>query len=428
MAEAAVAPPPAPAPAPAPAPPSEVPLLTKGPNMDAAFADLAKRGREADAKQSPVPPHPAQAKKEPPKPKADAPPAPVEEPVTDPVKPDEPPKPAEQPKAGEPPKQKRPSDILREQLNATKSERDALRKELETLKAPKEDPEKVELKTKWEAVNKQMKELENELRFSNYERSIEYRDKYLKPFQDAVQAGRGKVQSLDVVRRAIPDELGNDKVVQEGRPATAEDFDRLMFLPSDRDARQLAKQLFGEDAPIAMQHREKVLELNQLRQGVLDDYKKNGEAREKELNEIRSKQTSDFKKFQAELRKTNETSFLEKNPELAKVADDDKAGADILARDIQVTDLLFTDNDMSADKLTTLHAEMRNRAARFGYLQHLYRQQNKKLEEALTRLKEYEDTEPEAGDGAPSRTEPDVSNGTMASAMAGLAKIAKPRT
>lgn len=349
----------------------------------------------------------------------------------------DPPKPAETPETpapGDPkdqPRAKRPSELLRAELDKQKARAEKAEKRIAELEAPKDDPEKVELKTKYESADKRLKELENEIRFSNYERSEEYQTKYLKPFQEAILMGRKKIEALDIAERTVPvtDPATGEvtqKIIQKARPATAEDFDRIMTAPSDREARQLAKQLFGEDAAIAIQHREKVLELNQVRHGKLEEYKTQGAEREKQLAEAREKQTRETRELQANLRKNAHAKFIEKYPEVAKADDGDTDGANILSNDIGLIDQLFAENNFPPEKLRHLHAEARNRAAHYGYVVHKNKALTKQLAELQEKLKQYEESDPGEGEGRGPRPKTVESAENMMGVLGKLESIAKP--
>lgn len=327
----------------------------------------------------------------------------------------------ETPKAVGADKPKKPGDFLREAYAKEKAEREKLQKEVEALKAPKEDPEKLELKTKYEAAEKKAIEREERLRQVEYEKSDEYSEKFLKPYQDALALGLHKVKSFDVVEQTVtklnPDTGENEtRVLQKERPATDDDFLQICREGDDREARKLAKWKFGSDANEVMAHREKVLEANRQRHGALEDFKKNGAEREKIGNEQRAKQQKEFADFQAKLRETHYPKWAEQNKESVTLDEADTDGKSILERDRSVTDKLFSaDHGFSKEKQVELHAAMRNRAAHYGVVQHKLKLAQKQISEMAAKLKGYEESEPGEGTGNQAK-----SNGAPADTMRGV--------
>jgi len=395
----------------------------KGSNLETAFSGLDKFAKEPSADPGgKIPDGPGAPKKAPTK-AQEAPSKPPEAPSKEldaakaPIEDDPPKEPAkEEPGKADPAKPKRPSDFMREEIAKQKQRADALEAKLKALEAPKEDPEKVELKTKFESTQKQAQELENKLRQVAYEQSQEYTEKYLKPFQDAVAVGRNKIKALDVVERTQTNqETGEVKITQKGRPATEEDFDAIMLQPDDRVARNMAKQMFGEDYMVAIHHREKVMELNSSRHTALETYKKNGAEIQKQMQEQQATQQKQMQEFQSKLRETHFEDFKTRYPEVAAAAEGDKDAETILEQDRGATDILFKENNLPKEKLVQLHAEMRNRAAHYGHLNHKFKLVQKENSELKEKLKQYEGSEPGPGTGAAPKT-----NGAPADSMAGV--------
>lgn len=401
------------------------PSAQPGSNLETSFSGLDAIAKEPSNKADVIPDGPAAPKKpvdkkveakEPPKPKEEAKveetPEPKEEPPVEPK---------DAAKPGEPAKVKRPGDFLREENARLKAERDTFKAEAEKLKAaPSNDPEKLELKTKFESTQKQVEEYENKLRLLAYEQSKEYGEKYLKPFQDAVALGRNKIKALDVI-------LGTDEATGEvkTRPATEEDFDRVMLQPDDRIARQEAKKLFGEDYMVAIHHREKVMEMNTARRNAMEDYKIKGAELEKQARDLQSTQQKQMQETQMKLRENHFESFKERYPEAITVDAEDKDAENILSQDRGATDILFKENNLPREKLLQLHGEMRNRAAHFGLLNHKFKVLQKQFAEAQEKLKQFEASDPGEGTGVKTKGEPSTPD-NMAGVMAELDRRGKP--
>ncbi len=426
MAEA-IAPAPAPPPSAAPPPgPSAPPMRGRGPNMDAAMSSFDKIAREPSPTPNVVPDHPSDTarkkneaskstttKAEPVKPDtnrlsasdAKVPEAPE---VDEALNADTAPVPDSKPTVGEPQKPKKPSDFLREELAKQKARAEADEKELTALKAPKEDPEKKELSEKLTAAEKRAQEREEELRFANYERSEEYQSKYFKPYVEAFNTARQKITELDVVeiKREDPN-TGEERILQAGRAAVPEDFDRIAMMPDGREARKLAKQLFGEDFQIAMSHREKVMELNSSRQNALNEQRTKGAEREKAQLEQRTKAQTESQKMRDQLWNAADKKFAEKHKDWIQPDEGDEVGKKILSSDMAVTEALFKDTGhLDPNKVIELHNEMKNRAGAAGYLEHLLKQTRKQLAEATEKLKGFEGSEPKEGDAVGEKKAP----------------------
>lgn len=443
MAEVIVAPPAPPAPPTAPSPRAAV-LPGPSDSLREAQNGLDRFAREPSLDPGSRPDHPSEvarkkneaakaaAAKPPEKPTPPAPkpgdPAEVPEPVLE----DDPTPPAPA-KPGEAPKARKPSDFLREELQKQKARAEAYEKEITALKAPKEDPEKLQLTEKLTAAEKRAQEREDELRYVNYERSEEYQTKYFKPYVEAFNTARHKITSLDVVERTQPftDPTTGEvtaRVVQKGRPATAEDFDAIALTPSDREARNLAKQLFGEDYTIAMAQREKVHELNASRETALVEQRTKGAEREKQQLEARTRTQAENMKRNAELWTSANKEFAEKHPDWFTDVEGDDVANQMLAKDIKTTDSLFGDvSQLPPEKVVRMHSEMRNRAAAAGKLAHLLTKTKARLAEVEAKLKGYEGSEPKDGDGNPIPPTPAAAD-TMDGLKAGLDRFARERT
>lgn len=414
------------------APPVETglnPPPAKGSGRETLFSGLTKIAREPTPDKDVVPPAPGQKK-----PVAkEAPKAPVKEAPKEPAKPEE--KAAEPTKADDPPKledesaepqkgPKKPSDFLREELAKQKARTEALEAEVKQYKTPKEDPEKKSLTEKFAQEEKRRKELEDELRFSNYERSPEFKEKYVKPYHEAYAEA-----VADLKQMTVPVDLNDPTGPQ--RAATEQELNQLVNLPPQQ-AGKLAKLLFEEGAQTMINHRERILQTWRAQQKALEEGRKNGEQREKQLAELQTKQQAELRKTQMELRSSNEPDFLKRHPELtieldAKGEPLDAEMQKLLDQDRTVTDKLFDDStNWPPEKKLEMHAEMRNRAAHFGTVVRTLRKVVTQLDEAKKKLSEYEGSEPGKGDGN-KEVPPELAGAIgMTSMLEGLKKLGRP--
>ncbi len=279
-------------------------------------------------------------------------------------------------------------------------------------KIPQQDNHLKELQAKYEELQKKHEERENEMRFVNYERSQEYKDKWETPFVDAYTAGRNKLSSIKVIERKNDVE----EVVQAARMGTASDFDSLMAVSDDDQAAQMAQDLFGSKAPMVLYHRERVQELNSARLKAIDDYKKQGSEREKTIQEQTKKQQQEASEvYQQTVKAARENP---KYKDYFAPAEGDTYGNNLLEQGDALADLAHgvlnkqdfgklpkaVQDKIEAGKfdnreMVKLHAAIRNKAAGFDRLAYKYRAAMKQIEELQKSLSDYEESAPPSGKG-----------------------------
>lgn len=405
MPEAIAAPPPparAPAPAPAPSKPaaptpsekipasSGKPVSTPGKDRADIFAQLDQLGAAGDD-DAPAPKAPAA-------PGGQAPdPAKTGTEVED----DEP----ADPPAAQPPAKPEKAATLRqrkEQLEQQNRELSAKLKEAEErLSKPAHDPEKSKLTETLTARDKRLQELEEEMRFTNYERSSEYQEKYYAPFIEAYSDGRARVSGL-----TITDQDGNS------RKGTAEDFDAIMRITDDDQAATAIEAQFGAGvkSQIVMDARLRTQRANAERTKALDKYRKEGGEREKQ----RAEQSKKYVEELDTTYKTESSSSVEKYPRLFKPVDGDVQGNELLEKGFEMADAAFSPNPMLKDEhgnpqpvrgkeLAKLHAAIRNKAGAFDRKVYQLGQARKQVNELKAKLAEYEASEPGGGGGLAAR-------------------------
>lgn len=257
-------------------------------------------------------------------------------------------------------------------------------KELEAeLKKPKEDPEVKTIRAKAEAAQKRLDELENEIKFVNYEKSQEYQDQYHKPYVETYQNSQHVVTQLRVT----------DQTTGEVRMATPDDFRAIMAIPNEEDAINAATELFGSDAKVGvvMQHRNAVRDAWLKSEKAKEEYRTKGSEREKQVQEERSKQS------QAQMQEweKQKQEFTGKYPEYFKPEDGDEQGNTLLKKGTEMADASFTGGKPNPKR----DAIVRSMAAAFPRLHYKFKAQQKAIEELQTKLAEYESSEP--GPGTP---------------------------
>lgn len=246
-------------------------------------------------------------------------------------------------------------------------------------------------------------ELESELKFSNYERSEEFKTQYYEPFVNAYGAGRSKVASLNI----LDPETGTQ------RKGTPEDFDFIMQIGDDDAAAEKAQEMFGAKAPIVMYHRERVSELNDAKVKASEKYRKEGNERETQREES-------MRKGREEVAQTFNKAVLEgieKYPKLFKAIEGDEKGSKILEEGFLNADIAFGTQSKDADgnpirmdakTRAAKHAAIRNMAGAFPYVVHLMKQAQAKAKELETKLAEFDKSQPGQGSGGRGKGAPNL--------------------
>lgn len=404
-------PPPAPTPGAPVAPPTPEPKteVKPGDHLNDAFANLDELVTKQDAPEAKPEPK-ATEKKEPVKPA----------PKSEPAKSDAPAQPEK-------------AATLRANYDKVKSEYAALEKKHKELEAklaqPQEYPERKELQSKIasyekliEAKEKKLGELDSELKFTKYERSQEYKDKYETPWIEAYTDGRNRVAQLRIKEPDVVDpSTGEVTAPGKVRQGTEADFDTLMGIANDDDAAEFAAKLFGNKAAIVLTQREKVRDLNGARIKAIEDYRKQGGEREKQMADLTKKQRDAF----VENWQKENAAAAEKYPQWFKPEEGDDKGNTLLEKGIQQADKAFSGTEnMSPEEAVRLLSAVRNKAAGFDRLAYKFTKATARIAELEAKLKAFEESEPGGGEGggegAPA-TQPDG----MEAVVSTLEKLAK---
>lgn len=167
---------------------------------------------------------------------------------------------------------------FRKNYETTKKERDELASKLKALETAREEGTRAEIKKATEAYEKKVAELEakyteveTRLKFTDYTRSSEYKEKFEKPLESAW-------------REAIADISGATIELEDGteRQASVQDIQSLLHMPAIAAARR-ANELFGAAAPAVLQHRNAILSLTRARESAIKEYQEKGAEREREM-------------------------------------------------------------------------------------------------------------------------------------------------
>lgn len=264
-----------------------------------------------------------------------------------------------------------------------------------------------------------LKEYEEELRFTNYQKHPEFTEKYQKPYEEAWKKWMGELGEL-----VVPTADGTE------RPIAPQDLLELVNMPLQK-AREQANQVFGDFANDVMSARKEIRSLFDAQNKALDDAKKNGAQREQQrLQEWQTKNETVRKQATELWTKTNEEVL--KNEEYGhyfRPVEGDTDGNERLQKGYELADKAFQLNsfdprltpDQRAE-IVRIHAAVRNRCASFGRLTY----QNQKLQADVKALQDqlakFKSAQPGAGEGTAHQEPAPHSGGAWGSVREALGK------
>lgn len=283
---------------------------------------------------------------------------------------------------------------LRHAYVSLKKELRAAKEEAEKIKAtPPEDPEKQTLVETIEQTKKRVNDLEDELRYANYQRSDEYNTKYSQPIVNAFKAAYEDIGSMEIGEKR--DDVGD--IIEKGREATPEDFNILLRMNAT-EAAKTARALFGDTAPEVLHHRRKILDLKSQGDSALEEFKAKGSEREAQRLEVQTKQKAELKK----LWDNTSREIAEKYGHFFKSVDGDEESNTLLKRGYAVTDYALSNPNIPPEQVVKMHAMMRHKAAAFDSVVNRYRKELQSSKERIAELEgevdQYKGSEPGAGE------------------------------
>lgn len=283
---------------------------------------------------------------------------------------------------------------------------------------PKEMTERL---TKAEA---RVKELEDEIRFTNYQKSPEFQDKYQKPYEAAWARA---IKELNEV--TVTDSNGNT------RSATAEDMLTLVNLPLGK-AREVSDAMFGAFSNDAMNHRRAIKELFDAQQDAVKDARTKAAEWEKTRHETMTKAMGEIEKSVGEIwTKANQDAATDsKYGTYFTPRENDPEWNQRLAKGFELVDKAFTDSNPRDPRLNSeqrksiveRHAAVRNRAAAFGPLRYENECLRKRVAELEKDNAQYKSSEaPQAGGSKPQNKSGAVPSDPWERIRQGLSKYAR---
>lgn len=269
-----------------------------------------------------------------------------------------------------------------------------------------------------------VKELEDEIRFTNYQKSPEFQDKYQKPYEAAWARA---IKELNEV--TVTDANGNT------RAATAEDMLTLVNLPLGK-AREVSDAMFGPFSNDAMNHRRAIKELFDAQQDAVKEAHTKAAEWEKTRHETMTKAMAEVEKSVGEIwTKANQDAAMDqKYGVYFTPRENDPEWNQRLAKGFEMVDRAFSDPNPRDPRLTAeqrqsiveRHAALRNRGAAFGPLRYENECLKKRVAELEKDNAQYKSSEaPQGGGSKPQSKNGAAPTDPWARVREGLSKYAR---
>jgi hypothetical protein len=292
---------------------------------------------------------------------------------------------------------------FREQYEMTKKERDDLASKVAELERARSEGTKKEieeatkaLKAEMDSIRKNAEELDTEVRYLNYTRSGEYKQKYEAPLREAWQTALGDIEGIRVT-----DADGTE------RDASHEDIMAILNVPVAKAA-IIAQEMFGAAAPEIMAHRRRILELTQARDKSISEWKEKGSQREVEQKkQLESRQSRSRQLFDSQF-----TEFEKSHNQLFGREDGDEEGNKLLDESDRLIKIALKGEGIDADMgyddkvdlITKAQAQVALRARAYGRERLRVIRLQQKVAELEKKVGKVRSSEPGQGEGTSTAT------------------------
>lgn len=249
-----------------------------------------------------------------------------------------------------------------------------------------------------EAVKQKAKELEDHIRFVDYQASDEYKQKYEKPYEQQWVTAMKELKGV-----TMTDGQG------DSREIAPQDLLDLVNMPLAK-ARQVANETFGDFADDVMQHRSEIRRLYEARSEALANAKKEGVEKSQTFQKQSQEKTE---ALTTEVRSVYEKAVnaFSSDPKMAeffKPIDGDDDANTALEKGYAMVERAFSVNPLDPNltpeqraSIVKLHAAVRHRSAGFGRARYLLAKERAAHQATLKKLQQYESTVPNRGGGTP---------------------------
>lgn len=261
-----------------------------------------------------------------------------------------------------------------------------------------------------EAVEARNKELEEEIKYQNFSKSKEYEEKYQKPYEAAWAKAAKELGELEVL-----DESG-----AVSRRANSQDLIALANMPLGQ-ARKTATAMFGDSANDVMLHRQRIIDLSEAQREALDTARKSGTERT-EQSTLKQQAIAKEVATHWEAANTEAASRLEYLK--AKEGDTEWNGAITKAQGMvdrafgriaEINNPNLPPEERA--KIIKEYSAARNRAIAYSPLKLENTRLRAELAKRDEKLKQYEESEPTAGNGSREASKETPAGDPMARAM-----------
>lgn len=252
-----------------------------------------------------------------------------------------------------------------------------------------------EISARMEQLQKRNEHLENQITFIDYSKSLEFQDKYVKPYNDAYFRA---VADFGQLRVRVPDgadaETGETKF--KFRPADDKDLIKLANM-SLAEMDEEAEAMFGKSAPRVIRHVERVRELAIAQQEALDNASKTATQRRTDTeNTQKLNSTKGKEMFESERKR-----LVEKYPKFFAKDEADPEGNELLDKGLAMANRVFMrtpeNAPKTAEEAVRLHAMAYNKIANHDRLARKFKVARARISELEKSLAEYEASEPTGG-------------------------------
>lgn len=309
-------------------------------------------------------------------------------------------------------------------LDEHKAARAKAESEIAELKklVPNEAARKQEI-AELEQLRARAKELEDEIRYVNYEKSPEFKEKYDEPYKKSWSKAMHELAEISI----------EDPDTGQTRQFTANEMLKLVNMPL-AEARKVADELYGSLANDVMTHRKEIKNLFEARATALEEARTKGAEREqKTLEQVKAANETITKQITETYTKANESITKdEKYGAYFTPIEGDQDGNQRLAKGFELVDRAFQENPMDPrltpeqrESIVKRHAAVRNRAAAFGRLVFQNQQAKTRIAELEAELAQFKGSEPTATGTTPPNTTP-APMSAREQMEAALAKLVKP--
>lgn len=243
-----------------------------------------------------------------------------------------------------------------------------------------------EYKPRIEAAEKRRSELESELRFLDYSKSEEYKEKYEGPLKQAWEA-----VASDFKGQMLSDGEGGEMEF---------DLQHMVALMrmANPQARKAADAMFGSAAAEAMRHRADLLRLTGQREKALDEWRERGSQRQAESQRARQEMV---KRWESDF-----DSYRSEQKELFGHRDGDTEGNTLIDRGVELVHRAMLAKgipegltpEQRQEAIMDAQTKVSLRAMAYTRTHRDLVKARSEIEKLQTKLKQYEKSEPIPGD------------------------------